>query len=231
MRALGCSFLVNVGLFGADIPVGRQIDDFNSNRVAIRRRAMRREQMFKGRTRRYLQFLRRLILLGMLVVPIAVASAGETAGKVMGRDRLIQFLTPITGDEPRAVDLHVPFKLGSSALTPVARKQLDELIAALTSKGLKGLRVDILGHTDALGSHASNQKLSERRAHAVMQYLVAKAGLDRRLLRAEGLGETRPRPEFDLLAAAQRRVEVVVHPPAKKRKYPNKPEKGHTPIN
>ncbi|MCG8543728.1 MAG: OmpA family protein [Alphaproteobacteria bacterium] len=177
------------------------------------------------------QRLRHWLLIGMLVMPIAPSFSGEKVENVIGRDQLIQFLTPISGDEPRAVDLRVPFKLGSSTLTPVAREQLDELVGALSSKRLKGLKVDILGHTDALGSQVSNQKLSERRTSAVVEYLVAKAGLDRSLLRAEGLGETQLRPDLDPLDPAQRRVEVIVYPAEEKARDPSESATGHSPIN
>ncbi|MFT4256646.1 MAG: OmpA family protein [Pseudoxanthomonas sp.] len=54
------------------------------------------------------------------------------------------------------------------------------------------LRVQIDGHTDLCGSAASNQKLSERRARMVYDYLVGK-GIDAsRLLGPVGYGETRP---------------------------------------
>ena len=53
------------------------------------------------------------------------------------------------------------------------------------------VKVEIQGHTDSRGTDAHNQKLSENRANAVMNYLV-KAGIDASRLTAKGLGESRP---------------------------------------
>lgn len=50
----------------------------------------------------------------------------------------------------------------------------------------------IEGHTDSVGSDAYNQKLSERRAKAVMKYLVDKLGINAKRLSAKGFGESKP---------------------------------------
>lgn len=68
--------------------------------------------------------------------------------------------------------------------------KLDEIARALTENP----RIDdvtITGHTDRLGAEAYNQKLSERRAETVKQYLVSK-GVDPRRLKAIGRGESQP---------------------------------------
>lgn len=53
------------------------------------------------------------------------------------------------------------------------------------------LRVLLEGHTDSVGTEAYNQKLSERRAKAVQQYLI-KGGVDAARLSIVGYGESRP---------------------------------------
>lgn len=73
--------------------------------------------------------------------------------------------------------------------------KLDEIAAALKANPQVGA-VTITGHTDRLGSEAYNQKLSERRANAVKNYLVAQ-GVDPKRLEAVGMGEKQPVVECD----------------------------------
>ena len=54
------------------------------------------------------------------------------------------------------------------------------------------MKVEISGNTDSTGSEVYNQKLSEKRAKAVMNYLVNKVGIDASRLSAVGYGETKP---------------------------------------
>ena len=54
------------------------------------------------------------------------------------------------------------------------------------------MRVQIDGHTDSVGTDAYNQKLSERRANAVKNYLINKVGIEASRLKAVGYGESRP---------------------------------------
>ena len=66
---------------------------------------------------------------------------------------------------------------------------LDE--AAQTLMDNPDINVGIVGHTDAIGSDEYNQRLSERRAQAVKQYLVSK-GIAASRLGTEGRGEQEP---------------------------------------
>jgi len=72
------------------------------------------------------------------------------------------------------------------------------------------LRITIQGYTDSIGSEAYNQKLSERRAQAVVDYLVS-IGVSRDRLNAVGYGESNPVASNDTAAgrAQNRRVEFV----------------------
>ena len=69
------------------------------------------------------------------------------------------------------------------------RAKLDEL--AVKSKQLKLEVILAVGHTDRIGSDAYNQKLSQRRAESVRQYLIGK-GLPASRLDAIGKGESNP---------------------------------------
>ena len=88
-----------------------------------------------------------------------------------------------------SVSLQVQFANGSAALTPAAIRTLDTLGKALTDPALAPYRFRIEGHTDTVGSPAFNQALSEKRAAAVADYLVAHFHVDRARLEPVGVGE------------------------------------------
>ena len=73
--------------------------------------------------------------------------------------------------------------------------------------------VDVVGHTDAIGSDAYNQSLSERRADAVADYLVYRHAEPDRIYVA-GQGESEPIASNASISgrAANRRVEIVLTP-------------------
>ena len=101
-----------------------------------------------------------------------------------------EFLPEHSSGPKRSVDLDVRFELNSATITPIALHQLDELGAALTSKDLAAARFEIAGHTDASGSEAYNQELSERRAAAVRKYLAEVHGVDPARMKVSGHGES-----------------------------------------
>ncbi|MEO0071129.1 MAG: carboxypeptidase regulatory-like domain-containing protein [candidate division WOR-3 bacterium] len=74
------------------------------------------------------------------------------------------------------------------------------------------IRVEIQGHTDNVGSDEYNQRLSEKRAQAVVNYLVQEMGVESSRLFAKGYGESRPKASNDTPEgrALNRRVEFVV---------------------
>ncbi len=81
------------------------------------------------------------------------------------------------------------FGFDSETLT-LPQPKLDEIAAALKTDG--GPRqIVIVGHTDRLGSDEYNQKLSERRANAVKNYIASK-GIDTSRLQVVGKGESEP---------------------------------------
>src|SRR6516162_8907559 len=96
------------------------------------------------------------------------------------KPRLTRSLTIAHGDYVVAgaqskptVELHeIYFEFNSAALTGDAKPQLRELGAALRDPRLKGSTISIAGHTDAVGSDAFNQILSERRAATIKWYLI-----------------------------------------------------------
>lgn len=81
------------------------------------------------------------------------------------------------------------FAFDKSDLKPEGVAMLDTLVAEL--KGARYDAIVVTGHTDRIGSSQYNQKLSERRANAVKDYLVAQSVTASRI-DAQGKGETQP---------------------------------------
>ena len=147
-------------------------------------------------------------------VALCLALAGVGAPALASdRDTLTGQLVPVTGEPSRSVDLAVPFAKNAADLTEAARRQLDELGAALEGERLSPYDVGVYGHTDASGPAAYNLTLSQARAEAVVRYLVERFGFEAARFRHEGYGEERLLEGLDPNAAAHRRVEVVVFAP------------------
>lgn len=77
-----------------------------------------------------------------------------------------------------------------------------------------GSTVSVLGYTDSYGGDEQNLQLSRERANAVKEYLLANSKLGVSQVEAIGYGESKPIATNETAAgrAANRRVEVVIHP-------------------
>jgi len=82
------------------------------------------------------------------------------------------------------------FGFNKSELRPKGKQALDSFVEEL--KGAKYEVIKVTGHTDRIGSDAYNQKLSERRAAAVRDYLIESAGIPADKIMAIGAGESDP---------------------------------------
>ena len=105
----------------------------------------------------------------------------------------------------------VQFETGKAALVEGAQSALDAAGAVLVR--WPELKIEIGGHTDARGSNAANQKLSEARVQSVLDYLLAKyPSLLREQFTLKGYGESMPvAPNTsDAGMARNRRVELKV---------------------
>jgi len=81
------------------------------------------------------------------------------------------------------------FDFDKSVLKPAGKKSIDEAVAKM-----KDIDVEVViatGHTDSIGTDAYNQKLSERRATSVKEYMVSK-GVPAAKITTLGKGETQP---------------------------------------
>jgi outer membrane protein OmpA-like peptidoglycan-associated protein len=103
----------------------------------------------------------------------------------------------------------IRFDVGSAVLKPDSMKSLGQVFEML--KREPALRIRVEGHTDATNSDAYNQDLSERRARAVVQWLVDK-GVPPNRLQSKGFGRTKPVASNETTQGRglNRRVEISV---------------------
>jgi len=101
----------------------------------------------------------------------------------------------------------VTFEFDSATISTASTAKLNE--AATILKRKTGLKVEVAGHTDSKGNDNYNMGLSERRAQAVADYLIAH-GVNGSNLTIMGYGETQPVADnaTDAGRAANRRVEL-----------------------
>lgn len=107
------------------------------------------------------------------------------------------------------------FAFDGAELQPEGRREIARLASQL--EGARYERIEVVGHTDRLGSPAYNQRLSEKRAEAVRAALVAQ-GIAPSRVAASGRGETQPvvqcgpgaRGALIACLAPNRRVDIAV---------------------
>lgn len=148
------------------------------------------------------------------------AAAGAAVGAAVGHrmDKQEAELRQIPGvevDRPSEGEINVRLKnevlfdYDSAALRSESKTTLGSLAQNL--RQYTDNMVDVEGHTDATGSESYNQKLSERRAANVADYLIAQ-GVPASMLTVYGYGEMRPRSTNDTAEGRQlnRRVEIKI---------------------
>lgn len=119
----------------------------------------------------------------------------------------------------RGVVVNLPdvlFEFGKADLTGDARTKIRTISGVLNNQA-QGRRVSVEGHTDSIGSEATNQRLSERRAESVVSGLE-NTGVSPQRITAKGFGERYPvapnsnsdGTDNPAGRAKNRRVEVVI---------------------
>ncbi len=89
---------------------------------------------------------------------------------------------------------NINFDLDKAEILPQSIPDLERIVKLM--KANPNIKVEMSSHTDSRGSKAYNQRLSQRRAEATVQYLVSR-GIDRNRLIARGAGETELLNECD----------------------------------
>jgi OOP family OmpA-OmpF porin len=123
--------------------------------------------------------------------PVAVAPAPVPEPVVV---------TPPPAPEPVVVRRPVPKKVSFSAdslfdfdkasVKPAGKQELDQFAADL--QGAKFEMITVTGHSDRIGTHAYNMKLSQQRADTVKAYLVESAGIPAEKMTAVGVDGSEP---------------------------------------
>jgi OmpA-OmpF porin, OOP family len=106
------------------------------------------------------------------------------------------------------IALNILFETGKSAIQNESLNIVDQIFELMKSDA--ALKISIEGHTDNVGDAASNKKLSNDRAKAVMDALIAK-GVDKTRLSFVGWGQEKPVADnrSEEGRAQNRRVEIV----------------------
>lgn len=118
--------------------------------------------------------------------------------------------TPTKPEESKAIVLkNVFFETNQAILLPASVSELTRLKLLLEEN--PAMNIEIRGHTDNVGNDADNQSLSERRAQAVVRFLIEN-GIASNRLTSKGFGETQPIATNDTPEgrAQNRRTEFVI---------------------
>jgi outer membrane protein OmpA-like peptidoglycan-associated protein len=83
----------------------------------------------------------------------------------------------------------INFETGKAAILPESEAVLTQVLKIFEDR--PSIKIRIEGHTDNVGARAANQTLSQKRAGAVMGWLIAH-GIDASQLTAQGLADTKP---------------------------------------
>jgi len=104
---------------------------------------------------------------------------------------------------------NVLFTSGKSNLMPGSGEKLDAVVDALRS--MRGQKVTVEGYTDSTGSPGVNQRLSEKRAAAVKDYMI-RHGIPSDQIEARGMGSDNPVDDNSTAEgrAGNRRVEIIL---------------------
>jgi outer membrane protein OmpA-like peptidoglycan-associated protein len=136
------------------------------------------------------------------------------AEKVQLRERLRQQLNAILETQETARGLivnisDVLFDFNKYTLQPGAREKMAKVSGILLA--YPGLKIQLEGHTDSIGSDEYNLKLSQQRADAVREYLIGQ-GVPGSTVTGSGFGKAAPVASNDTAAGRQRnrRVDMVV---------------------
>lgn len=124
---------------------------------------------------------------GLVLVPVGQAPAGSGTGVSTSAPATTTAVALDAIPRDEQVNINISFDFDSAALRADQKPKLDELCNAVTAAEVQVLR--IVGHTDASGSDAYNERLSQLRAEEVKRHLVSTCGIPADRLEAVGVGK------------------------------------------
>ena len=106
----------------------------------------------------------------------------------------------------------VNFQFDSAKLTAADKDKLNTIATRLKQEAASA-RLTVTGHTDSVGSDAYNQKLSDRRAHSVVEYLIESGVPRSSFVSVTGAGESQPVADNKTAdgRAMNRRTEIKIN--------------------
>ena len=131
---------------------------------------------------------------------VVAAGANDAAGRAQASADRAQAEANNASERINAMDDYellerftVHFRSGSAELSPAAKAQIDAAAIKVHGENLKGWVIEVVGYADSTGNTARNRSLSERRAAAVINYLVITYNLPlRRVGQPFGYGSLDP---------------------------------------
>ena len=153
---------------------------------------------------------------GAVVGGVAGAAAGAIVGAMMDKqERELRQINGVSVTRTADNELNVTvrnevlFDFNSAGLRSASRESLREMANVFDK--YPNTTIEVAGHTDSIGTAAYNQRLSERRANSVVNYLE-QLGVRGSRLEGIGYGESQPRATNSTANGRQlnRRVEIHV---------------------
>ncbi len=134
---------------------------------------------------------------GLYTAPASIAlaekvtvTATSAADGSKSASSLVYLNPPANAAQQVNIELKVLFDTSKDVVKPEYRAEIQQVADFM--KNYPSSRAEIEGHTDNMGDDAMNQQLSQRRADAVLRYLVQEFSVGANRLTARGYGETKP---------------------------------------